>query len=94
MTITEFLSMPNGMSIEEYEHLISKKHKLEKRIFKASNDIYDAEDSLEVLCDEVGSDKYNKYLSKKQNAEDKRNKAQHELNKINARLDGNLSYDK
>lgn len=87
MTITEFLSMPKGMSIEEYECLIKKKHKLEKQISKASNDIYDAEDSLEVLSDEVGSDKHNKYLLKKQKAEAKRYKAQRELVQLKARLD-------
>ena len=46
MTITEFLSVPKGMSIEEYECLIKKKNKLEKQISKASNDIYDAEEKI------------------------------------------------
>jgi hypothetical protein len=86
MTITEFLAMPNSMCIEEYEYLIKKKHKLEKQIAKASNDILDAEDSLEVLRDEVGSDRYNKHLSKKEKAKIKRDKANRELEQLNKML--------
>ena len=86
MTLTELLAMPKGISLEEYEFLIKKKNKLERQITKASNDIYDAEDSLEVLADEVDSDRYNKYLSKKQKAEAKRDKAQRELNQLKVRF--------
>ena len=86
MTLTELLAMPKGMSLEEYEFLIKKKNRLERQITKASNDIYDAEDSLEVLADEVGSDRYNKCLLKKQKAEAKRDKAQRELNQLKVRF--------
>ena len=64
MTMTEFLGMPNGISLDEYEFIIDKKHRLERQIVRAVNSIYDAEDSLEVLSEDVGSNRYNKYLLK------------------------------
>ena len=82
MTLTEFLNMPNGMTIDEYEFLINKKYKLEKRIMKLANEIFDAEDSMEILSDEVGSDRYNKYLLKKQKAETKMEVTKGELRQL------------
>ena len=86
LTFAEFLAIPKGMDFKEYEKLLDDKRKLEKQIIKASNDIYSEEDSLEVLADEVGSERYNKHLRNKQRAEIKREKAQKKLELINKRL--------
>ena len=82
MTITEALSIPKGMDFEEYGKLLNDKHKLEKQIAKASDTIQSEVDSLEVLSDEVGSERYNKHLQSKQKAEAKREKAQVKLQTI------------
>lgn len=82
MTIAEALSIPKGMDFEEYEKLLNDKQKLEKQIAKASDTIQSEVDSLEVLFDEVGSERYNKHLQSKQKAEAKREKAQAKLQTI------------
>ena len=82
MTIAEALSIPKGMDFEEYEKLLNDKQKLEKQIAKASDTIQSEVDSLEVLSDEIGSERYNKHLQSKQKAEAKREKAQAKLQAI------------
>ena len=82
MNLSEFMNIPVGMSIKEYESLLEERNKLEKQIRKASNKIYDEEDSLQVLADEVGSDRYNKHLENKQKWETKRDKALNRFNQI------------
>ena len=86
MTITEALSIPQGMNFEEYEKLLNDKQKLEKQIAKASMEIDFEIDSLEVLSDEVGSERYNKHLQNKQKVEIKREKAQAKLQTIKERI--------
>ena len=86
MTIAEALSIPKGVDFEEYEKLLNDKQKLEKQIAKASKDIDFEVDSLEVLSDEVGSERYNKHLQSKQKAETKREKAQAKLQTIMERI--------
>ena len=86
MTITEALSIPKGMDFEEYGKLLNDKQKLEKQIAKASDTIQSEVDSLEVLSDEVGSERYNKHLQSKQKAEAKREKAQVKLQTIKERI--------
>ena len=87
MTLSEALSIPKGMTFEEYEKLLSDKKKLEKQIAKASADIDFEVDSLEVLSDEAGSDRYNKHLQAKQKAETKREKAEAKLKATLERLE-------
>lgn len=82
MTIEEALSIPKGMNFEEYEKLLNDRQKLEKQIAKASDTIQSEVDSLEVLSDEIGSERYNKHLQIKQKAEAKRKKAQAKLQAI------------
>lgn len=82
MTIAEALSIPKGMNFEEYEKLLNDKQRLEKQIAKASDTIQSEVDSLEVLSDEIGSERYNKHLQIKQKAEAKREKAQAKLQAI------------
>lgn len=86
LTLVEFLAMLVGMSFEEYEKLLDSKRRLEKQITKASNDIYTEEDSLEILADEIGSERYNRHLVNKQRAETKRERAQKKLRLIIERL--------
>ena len=69
MTLEELLKMPKGMDIEEYTKLLKKQKRIKNRLTRVSNLIYDEEDSLEVLSDEVGSDLYNRHLEKKQELE-------------------------
>ena len=86
MTIAEALSIPKWMDFEEYEKLLNDKQKLEKQIAKASDTIQSEVDSLEVLSDEVGSERYNKHLQNKQKVEAKREKAQAKLQTIIERI--------
>ena len=82
MTIAEALNIPKGMDFEEYEKLLKDKQKFEKQIAKASDIIQAEFDSLEVLSDEVGSERYNKHLQNKQKLEAKREKLQNKLKEI------------
>ena len=86
LTLAEFLSIPKGMDFKEYEKLLDNKRKLEKQITKASNDIYSEEDSLEILANEIGSERYNRHLINKRKAESKRERAQNKLELIKKRL--------
>lgn len=86
MTLAEALSIPKGMNFEEYEKLLKDKQKLQKQIAKASDTIQSEVDSLEVLADEVGSERYNKHLQSKQKAEAKKEKAQAKLQAIMERI--------
>ena len=83
MKLSEFMNIPVGMSIKEYESLLEERNKLEKQIRKASNKIYDEEDSLQVLADEVGSNRYNEHMKSKLKWENKRDKALNRFNQIN-----------
>jgi len=86
MTLVELLAMPKGMNPIEYEKLLKDKQKLENQIRKASNTIFDEEESLDILADEVGSERYNKHLANKQKAEAKREKAKEKLEQIEKKL--------
>ena len=88
MNLEEFLTMPVGMTIEEYQKLLKEKSRLESQIRKASDLICIENDSLEVLSDEVGSERYNKHLMNKQQADARKKKAQERLSEINKKLKG------
>lgn len=66
MTFEEILKMPKGMNIEEYNKLLKKQKRIKNRLTKVSNLIDDEIDSLNVLSDEIGSDRYNRHLEKLQ----------------------------
>lgn len=82
MTLTEILAIPEGINLLDYENLLKKKQKLERQIRQASNIIFIEEDSLKILADEFGSERYNKHLMNKQKAEAKREKAEAKLKQI------------
>ena len=88
MTLEELFRIPKSMAFEEYENLLKEKQKLEKRIRKASDTIFIEADSLEVLADEVGSERYNKHLASKEKAEAKAKKLRAELKLIEKKLNG------
>lgn len=88
MTLEEMLAMPKGMKFEEYESLLKDKQRLERQIRKASYIIFAENYSLEVLADEIDSERYNKHLANKQKAETKREKAQAKLEQIVKKLKG------
>ena len=79
MTFEELLKMPKGMDIEEYNKLLKKQKRIKSRLTRVSKLIYDEEDSLEVLSDEVGSDLYNRHLEKKQELENEQVKLWEQL---------------
>lgn len=79
LTFIELLNMPKGMSIEEYTKLLKKQKRIKNRLGKVINLIYDEEDSLDVLSDEVGSDRYNRHLEKKQELENEQVKLMEKL---------------
>lgn len=86
MTLAEALSIPKGMTFEEYEKLLKDKKKLENQIRKTSDTIDSEELSLDILSDEVGSERYNKHLEIKQKAEAKMEKAITKLKTISERI--------
>ena len=86
MTLEEFLSIPNGMDFEEYDEILKKKKRIEKRLYKVSNLIYDEENYLTVLEDEVGSERYNRNIEKKQNLQIEQKKLLEELKLLKAKF--------
>lgn len=69
MTFEEFLKMPKGIDIEYYNKLLKKQKRIKNRLTKVSNLIDEEIDSLNVLSDEIGSDRYNRHLEKLQDLE-------------------------
>jgi hypothetical protein len=59
MTIQDLLNMPKGISIEEWEKRIKKRDSLRKRIRSLCNKRSDIMDALDVLQDEMGSERWN-----------------------------------
>lgn len=86
MTLVELLAMPKGMNPMEYEKLLKDKQKLERQIRKVSDTIFDEKESLDILADEAGSERYSKHLANKQKAEAKREKAIAKLKQIETKL--------
>lgn len=79
LTFIELLNMPKGMSIEEYTKLLKKQKRIKNRLGKVINLIYDEEDSLDVLRDEIGSDRYKRHLENKQKLENEKVKLMEKL---------------
>ena len=59
MTIQDLLNMPKGISLEEWEKRIKKRDSLRKRIRYLCNKRSDIMDVLDVLQDEMGSERWN-----------------------------------
>lgn len=86
MTLEEFLSIPNGMDFVEYEEILKKKKRIEKRLYKVSEMIEGEECSLGVLSDEIGSKRYSIHFEKKQKLEVKQKKLLEELKSLKSKL--------
>ena len=59
MTIQDLLNMPKGISLEEWEKRIKKRDSLRKRIRSLCNKRSDIMDALDVLQDEMNSERWN-----------------------------------
>ena len=86
MKLEEFLNIPNGMDFVEYEEILKKKKRIEKRLYKVSEMIEGEECSLDVLSDEVGSERYNRHFEEKQKLEVKQKKLLEELKLLKSKI--------
>ena len=82
MTLTDFLQIPAGLTITQYEKLLNQKQRLEKQIKKYSGLIDFEVDALDILKDEAGSDRHKKHLESLQDYTKKRDKAQNKLAEV------------
>lgn len=80
MTIQDLLRMPKGMKPDEWESEIKRRDKINKKIMKLLIDREDIEDALDVLKDEIGSDRYSEKESKLKSINSKIEKLRKELN--------------
>ena len=71
MTLSEFLSMPKGMKPDEWGAELKRRNKINNQIRKLNTERYDLLDALDVLKDEIGSDRYNKKKSRLSEVETK-----------------------
>lgn len=71
MTLSEFLSMPKGMKHDEWEAELKRRNKINVQLRKLNTERYDLLDALDVLKDEIGSDRYNKKKSRLSDVEAK-----------------------
>lgn len=86
MTLEKFLIIPYGMDFVEYEEILKKKKRIEKRLYKVSEMIDGEECSLDVLSDEIGSERYSRHFEEKQKLEIKQKKLLEELKLLKAKL--------
>lgn len=71
MTLSEFLSMPKGMKPDEWEAELKRRNKINSQLRKLNTERYDLLDALDVLKDEIDSDRYNKKKSRLSDVEAK-----------------------
>lgn len=74
MTISELMMMPVGVTLEEWENTLKERKKVVKRIRKLSDEIDGEAQSLEVLKDEIGSERWMKHNTRLFNLTAKRDK--------------------
>ena len=61
MTLQEFMACPRDIPMEDWEKAIEARHKKERKIRRLYEKVQECEDALEVLADEKGSDRWNKW---------------------------------
>jgi tetrahydromethanopterin S-methyltransferase subunit G len=71
MTIQDLLRMPKGMKPDEWESELKRRNKINSQLRKLNTERYDLLDALDVLKDEIGSDRYNKKKSRLSEVETK-----------------------
>lgn len=64
MTIQDLLKMPKGMKPNEWEAELKRRNRISGQLRKLNTERYDLLDALDVLKDEIGSDRYNKKKSR------------------------------
>ena len=73
MTIEEVLSWPTGMTFEEYKQSLAKLKRQQRQLYNLSIKRDELEDALDILKDEVGSERWNQ--------------KKYELEKVKAQID-------
>lgn len=59
MTIQEFLTIPVGVTPEDWEKELKRRKRIRNKIYKLAVLLQDYEDKLDVLDDERGSKRWN-----------------------------------
>ena len=60
MTIQDLLNMPVGMTPEQWDDELKRRKRIELKLSRLSMKRDSLEDKLDVLSDEIGSERYNK----------------------------------
>ena len=68
MTLQQLMSWNGNMPLQEYEALLQKIDAKKRALRRAYSSLYDAEDALDVLADEQGSEQWQKHADKRQKA--------------------------
>lgn len=71
MTIQDLMRMPKGMKPDEWEAELKRRNKINNQLRKLTTERYDLLDALNILKDEIGSDRYNKKKSRLSDVEAK-----------------------
>lgn len=73
MTIDELVAKPKDMTMDQWEKELKKRKQREKRVGILNDKIQECEDALDVLSDEVGSERWNKWNDSLQKYTQQRN---------------------
>lgn len=73
MTIDELVAKPKDMTMDQWEKELKKRKQREKRVGILNDKIQECEDALNVLSDEVGSERWNKWNDSLQKYTQQRN---------------------
>ena len=82
MTVKELFNMPVGMTPDEWQRVLNRKNKIIKRLGKLSAERDFLADALDMLSDEVGSDRYMKKENRKQEVDAEMEHLGTELSKV------------
>lgn len=60
MTLEKALGCPRNMDFEEYTERLAKLEKVQNKLYRLSTRRDELEDALEILADEIGSERWKK----------------------------------
>ena len=60
MTLQDIMSMPKGMTPEQWEKELKRRERIQKKLYRLSLERDDYQDKLDVLSCEEGSERYNR----------------------------------
>ena len=86
MKFFDILQIPLGLDIDTYEETLKNLDKLSKEIRKLSDKHYELQDTLQVLADECGSERYTSKLDEYVSNSIKLQNTINEYNEIASRL--------